>query len=199
MKKKHIILGILVILYCVITYLTFTTDNLIGFIASYVTTNLLALIIGGFIGYCAAFIGNLPLNMYKMENEQKKSDNHNRIYIIIIVLVFCSVAYFTLRGYGNESGSDNNSTATVDRIKDSAGTAASNIADAARGNNNAEKAIQRADEELERSQAAAEDGTKRINRIEQLVEECIDGNREALSIMHRIETTNTAGKEKSQS
>ena len=58
-KKKHIILGILVILYCVITYLTFTTDNLIGFIASYVTTNLLALIIGGFIGYCAAFIGNL--------------------------------------------------------------------------------------------------------------------------------------------
>lgn len=60
MKKKHIILGILVILYCVITYLTFTTNNLIGFIASYVTANLLALIIGGFIGYCVAFIGNLP-------------------------------------------------------------------------------------------------------------------------------------------
>lgn len=60
MKKKHIMLGILVILYCVITYLTFTTDNLIGFIASYVTTNLLALLIGGFIGYSAAFIGNLP-------------------------------------------------------------------------------------------------------------------------------------------
>ena len=133
-----------------------------------------------------------------MKNEQEKSDNHNGIYIIIIVLVFCSVAYCTLRGYGNESGSDNNSTATVDRIKDSAGTAASNIADTARGNNNAEKAIQRADAELERGQAAAEDCAERINRIEQLVKECIDGNRQALDIMQRIEAANTAGKEKSQ-
>ena len=60
MKKKHIILSLLVVLYCVITYLTFTTDNFIGFMASYVTINLLALIIGGFIGYCAAFISKLP-------------------------------------------------------------------------------------------------------------------------------------------
>lgn len=112
-------------------------------------------------------------------------------------MVFCSVAYCTLRGCGNESESDNNSTATVDRIKDSAETAASNIADAARGNNNAEKAIQRADEELERSQAAVEDSAKRIDCIELLVKECIDGNRKALNIMQRIETTNTTGKEKS--
>lgn len=59
MKKKHIILGILVILYCVITYLTFTTNNLIGFIASYVTTNMLALIIGILVGYSTAFISKL--------------------------------------------------------------------------------------------------------------------------------------------
>ena len=80
----------------------------------------------------------------------------------------------------------------------SAGTAASNIADAARGNNNAEKAIQRSDAELERGQAAAEDCAERINRIEQLVKECIDRNRQALDIMQRIEAANTAGKEKSQ-
>lgn len=108
------------------------------------------------------------------------------------------MAYCTLRGCGNESGSDNNSTATVDRIKDSAGTAASNIADAARGNNNAEKAIKRADEELERSQAAIEDSVKRIDCIELLVKECIDRNREAIDIMQRIEAAKTAGKEKSQ-
>ena len=60
MKKKHIILGILVILYCVITYLTFTTDNLIGFIISYAVFCLHNILIGGFIGYSAAFIGNLP-------------------------------------------------------------------------------------------------------------------------------------------
>ena len=94
-----------------------------------------------------------------MKNEQEKSDNHNGIYIIIVAVVLCACAYSAVRGCGNEPGVNNNSTATVDRIKDSAGTAASNIADTARGNNNAEKAIQRADAELERGQAAAENST----------------------------------------
>lgn len=133
-----------------------------------------------------------------MKNGQEKSDNHNGIYIIIVAVVLCACAYSAVRGCGNEPGVNNNSTATVDRIKDSAGMAASNIADAARGNNNAEKAIQRSDAELERGQAAAEDCAERINRIEQLVKECIDRNRQALDIMQRIEAANTAGKEKSQ-
>nr|DAN61110.1 MAG TPA: hypothetical protein [Caudoviricetes sp.] len=133
-----------------------------------------------------------------MKNEQEKSDNHNGIYIIIVAVVLCACAYSAVRGCGNEPGVNNNSAATVDRIKNSAGTAASNIADAARGNSNAEKAIQRADDELERSQTAAENSTERINRIELLVKECIDGNRQALDIMQRIEAANTAGKEKSQ-
>ena len=133
-----------------------------------------------------------------MKNEQKKSDNSNRFYIIVFVVLLCAVAYCSVRGCGNETGSDNSSAATVDRIKDSAGTAAGNIADAARENYNAEKAIQRADAELERGQAAAEDCAGRINRIEQLIKECIDGNRDALRIMQRIETANTKGKEKSQ-
>lgn len=133
-----------------------------------------------------------------MKNEQEKSDNHNGIYIIIVAVVLCACAYSAVRGCRNEPGVNNNSTATVDRIKDSAGTAAGDIADAARGNYNAEKAIQRADDELERSQAAVEDSAKRINRIEQLVKECIDGNRQALDTMQRIEAAKTAGKEKSQ-
>lgn len=132
-----------------------------------------------------------------MTNEQEKSTNNNRIYFIIVAVLLCACAYSAVRGCGNEPGVNNNSTATVDRIKDSAGTAAGDIADAARGNYNAEKAIQRADDELERSQTAAENSTERINRIEQLVEECIDGNRKALDIMQRIEAANTAGKEKS--
>ena len=77
-----------------------------------------------------------------MKNEQEKSTNNNRIYFIIVALLLCAVAYCSVRGCGSESGSDNSSTATVGRIKDSAGAAASNIADAARGNSNAEKAIQ---------------------------------------------------------
>lgn len=133
-----------------------------------------------------------------MPDEQKKfSDNHS-ICIIIAVILFLAANCFCLRGCGSEPGNNDYSTATVDRIKESAGTATGNVADAARGNNNAGKAIRRADAELKRSQAAAEDSAERINRIEQLVKECIDGNREALDIMQRIETANTAGKEKSQ-
>lgn len=133
-----------------------------------------------------------------MPNEQKKfSDNHS-IYIIIAAILLLAAACFYLRGCGSEPGSNNCSTATVDSIKEFAGTAAGNIADAARGNNGAEKAIQRADAELERGQAAAEDSAERINRIEQLVKECINANRKALSVMQQIETANTAGKEKSQ-
>lgn len=133
-----------------------------------------------------------------MPDEQKKFNNNYSFYVIIAIILFLAAACFYLHGCGSESSNYNNSSATVDRIKESAGTAAGNVADAARGNNNAEKAIQRADAELERGQAAAEDSAERINRIEQLVKECVDGNREAVDIMQRIEGTNTTGKEKSQ-
>ena len=38
-----------------------------------------------------------------MKNEQKKSDNHS-IYIIIIALVLCAVAYCSVRGCGSGAG-----------------------------------------------------------------------------------------------
>ena len=133
-----------------------------------------------------------------MSDEQKKSDNNYNIYIALFAILLLAVVCIYMRGCGSEPGSNNSSTATVDRIEESAGTAAGNIADAARGNYNAEKAIWRAGAKLERGQAAAEDSAERINRIEQLVKECIDANRKALSVMQRIETANTAGKEKSQ-
>ena len=133
-----------------------------------------------------------------MPDEQKKSDNNRNIYIVFFVILLLAVVHIYLRGCGSEPGNNNSSTGTVDRIKESAGTTADNIADAARGNYNAEKAIQRADAELERGQTAAEDSAERIKHIEQLVKKCIDRNRQAISIMQRIEETNTAGKEKSQ-
>ena len=133
-----------------------------------------------------------------MPYEQKKSNNNHSFYFAIVIVLFLAAACFYLRGCASEPGSNNSSAATVDRIKESAGTTAGNIADIERGNYNAEKAIRRADAELERSQAAAADSAERINRIEQLVKECIDANRNALSVMQRIEAANTAGKEKSQ-
>ena len=38
-----------------------------------------------------------------MKNEQKKSDNHSRIYIIIIAVVLCAGTYFFMRGGGDNA------------------------------------------------------------------------------------------------
>lgn len=133
-----------------------------------------------------------------MNNEQKESNNYSNNYAAVAVILLLAVTGVYLRGCGSETGNVSGTAATVDRVKESARTAAGNVANAARGNNNAKKAILRADAELERGQAATESIAERINRIEQLVKECIDANRNALSVMQRIEAANTAGKEKSQ-
>lgn len=41
-----------------------------------------------------------------MGNEQKKSDNHSRIYIIIIAVVLCACAYSAVRSCGPEGNSN---------------------------------------------------------------------------------------------
>ena len=55
-----------------------------------------------------------------MENEQKKSDNHSRIYIIIIAVVLCACAYRFVRSCGNGAGTAEvyqRTDATVERIE----------------------------------------------------------------------------------
>ena len=55
-----------------------------------------------------------------MRNEQKKSDNHSRIYIIIIALVLCTVAYCSVRGCGSGAGTaevHQRTDATMERIE----------------------------------------------------------------------------------
>ena len=55
-----------------------------------------------------------------MENEQKKSDNHNRIYIIIIAVVLCTAFYSFVRSCGNDAGTaevHQRTDATMERIE----------------------------------------------------------------------------------
>ena len=55
-----------------------------------------------------------------MENEQKKSDNHSRIYIIIAAVVLCACAYCSVRGCGDNAGTaevHQRTDATMERIE----------------------------------------------------------------------------------
>lgn len=125
-----------------------------------------------------------------MGNEQKKFDNHSRIYIIIIALVLCTVAYCSVRGCGSDADIDQlykSTDSTVERIETTATGAAGNIADAAGRNNVAQKTIDRAVTELENSQRAAAESAERIDRIQSLVNECIRRNQESINLMLQIE------------
>ena len=110
-----------------------------------------------------------------MENEQKKSDNHNRIYIIIAALVLCAGAYCTLRGSGNDAG-----TAELYQRTDSAvgavekqHKAIGRELDAASGQlDSAGTAISRADELIGRSQECVIRNTESVIECQQIVSEC---------------------------
>ena len=55
-----------------------------------------------------------------MTNEQKKSNNSKRNYIIIIALVLCAAAYCSVRGCGSDDGTDllyKSTDSTVEQIE----------------------------------------------------------------------------------
>ncbi len=125
-----------------------------------------------------------------MLNDTQKSNNHNRIYIIIAVVLLCAAIYCAVRGCGSDADIDQlykSTDSTVERIETTATGAAGNIADAAGRNNVAQKTIDRAVTELENSQRAAAESAERIDRIQSLVNECIRRNQESINLMLQIE------------
>lgn len=128
-----------------------------------------------------------------MENEQKKSDNHNRIYFIIIALVFCFAVYCTLRGCGNDVDIERlhkNTDEAVERIEAEHAVVGSEL-DAASGElNGAATAISRADELVERSQERITENTASINQCQRIVSDCQKIIENSKRIYFEVEKTN---------
>ena len=124
-------------------------------------------------------------------NVKEKSTNSNSHYIIIAFVIV--LAFYCSSCFGGKAADNNSTDRTVERIETTAAGAADNIADAAGRNNTAQKAIGRADAELENSQRAAAESAERIDRIQSLVNECIRRNQESISLMQRIESAAPAG------
>lgn len=110
-----------------------------------------------------------------MENEQKKSDNHNRIYIIIIAVVLCTAFYSFVRSCGNDAGTaevHQRTDATMERIEKEHTNARSELDTVGAELDSAGTAVGRTDELVDRSQECVIRNTESVIECQQIVGEC---------------------------
>ena len=130
-----------------------------------------------------------------MTNEQEKSTNNNRIYFIIVALVFCAFVYCTVRGCGGNDAnieqlhkSTDNTMAEIEREHQQA---ASEL-DAAGGQlNSAGETAGRIDELIGRSENAGTAITAGNSECKRIVSECQKIVADSQRICREIEAANS--------
>lgn len=130
-----------------------------------------------------------------MKNEQKKSDNHS-IYIIIIALVLCSVAYCSVRGCGSDDGTDllyKSTDSTVEQIETEHAAAGSELDNVTGQLNRAGAAAKRADEFITASQERVNQNAASIDECQQIVGECRKIVADSQRIYCEVEEANRSG------
>ena len=132
-----------------------------------------------------------------MKNEQEKSTNNNRNYIIIIALVFCAFVYCTVRGcVGNDANIEQLHKSTDNTMAEIEGEhqqAASEL-DAAGGQlNSAGETAGRIDDLINQSENAGAAITAGNSECKRIVSECqkivADSNR----IIGEVDAANRTG------
>lgn len=129
-----------------------------------------------------------------MKNEQKKSDNHS-IYIIIIALVLCSVAYCSVRGCGSDDGTDllyKSTDSTVEQIETEHAAAGSELDNVTGQLNSAGAAAKRADEFITASQERVNQNAASIDECQRIVGECRTIVADSQRVYGEVEETNRA-------
>lgn len=133
-----------------------------------------------------------------MENEQKKSDNHNRIYIIIAALVLCAGAYCTLRGSGNGAGTaevHQRTDATMEHIEKEHATAGRELEVVTGQLDSAGAAAKRADEFITASQERVAENTAGLADCQHIVSECRKIVADSQRVYCEVEEANRSGTE----
>lgn len=131
-----------------------------------------------------------------MENEQKKSDNHNRIYIIIAALVLCAGAYCTLRGSGNGAGTaevHQRTDATMERIEKEYTNAGRELDTVGAELDSAGTAVGRTDELVDRSQECVIRNTESVIECQRIVGECRKIVADSQRVYGEVEEANRSG------
>ncbi len=130
-----------------------------------------------------------------MTNEQEKSTNNNRIYFIIIALVFCAFVYCTVRGCGGNDANieqlHKSTDNTMAEIEGEHATAGREL-DAAGGQlNSAGETAGRIDVLINRSQSAGTAITEGIADCKRIVGECEEIVADSQRICREIEAANS--------
>lgn len=110
-----------------------------------------------------------------MENEQKKSDNHSRIYIIIAAVVLCACAYSSVRGCGDNAGTaevHQRTDATMERIEKEHTVVGSELDNVTGQLISAGTAVDRADQLITASQERVNQNAASLADCQRLVSDC---------------------------
>lgn len=133
-----------------------------------------------------------------MGNEQKKSDNHSRIYIIIIALVLCTVAYCSVRGCGSGAGTaevHQRTDATMERIEKEHTVVGSELDNVTGQLISAGTAVDRADQFITASQKRVNQNAASLADCQRLVSDCRKIVADCNQIYAEAEKANRSGTE----
>lgn len=133
-----------------------------------------------------------------MENEQKKSDNHSRIYIIIIALVLCAVAYCSVRGCGSGAGTSEvhqRTDATMERIEKEHTVVGSELDNVTGQLISAGTTVDRADQLITASQERVNQNAASLADCRRLVSDCRKIVADCNQIYAEAEKANRSGTE----
>ena len=131
-----------------------------------------------------------------MENEQKKSDNHIRIYVIIIALVLCAVAYCSMRSCGNGANIEQihkSTDTTVDAVEAEHTNAGRELDNATGQLDSAGAAAKRADEFITASQERVAENTAGLADCQRIVGACREIIADSQRIYCEVEEANRSG------
>ena len=133
-----------------------------------------------------------------MGNEQKKYDNHSRIYIIIVALVLCAVAYGSVRGCGSGAGTaevHQRTDATMEHIEKEHTVVGSELDNVAGQLISAGTAVDRADQLITASQERVNQNAASLADCQRLVSDCRKIVADCNQIYAEAEKANRSGTE----
>lgn len=131
-----------------------------------------------------------------MGNEQEKSNNHSRIYIIIAAVVLCACAYCSVRGCGDNAGTaevHQRTDATMEHIEKEHTNAGRELDTVGAELDSAETAAKRADEFITASQERVNQNAASINECQRIVGECRKIVADCNRIYCEVEEANRSG------
>ena len=133
-----------------------------------------------------------------MGNEQKKYDNHSRIYIIVIALVLCAVAYCSVRGCGSGAGTaevHQRTDATMERIEKEHTVVGSELDNVTGQLISAGTAVDRAGQLITASQERVNQNAASLADCQRLVSDCRKIVADCNQIYAEAEKANRSGTE----